>query len=105
MYILYIIIGVVIFNSVWIYVSTKRAKRSANFDHDHKKYMHAWHERIKHEEEYGGENTVTNIRLQELIRIEAGALSILRNYYPEKSEYLEISLRTLTKRIDSVVIH
>lgn len=105
MYILLLMIVVVILNSIRIDLETRKTKRAKNFDHDYKKYMYAWHKRNKYEDVYGDENAVTNIQLQELIRIEVGALSILRNYYPEESEYLEISLRALTKRIDSVVIH
>lgn len=98
------VVLVVMYDLAKMQLETRKTVRRQNYCHDHEKYLRAWQKRRRHEEQHGEDNVVTHFRLQELIRMEVGALSILRNYYPLESDHLEVALRVLTKRMDDTVI-
>ncbi|MEN9524343.1 MAG: hypothetical protein RL536_412 [Candidatus Parcubacteria bacterium] len=94
-----------IFKSFRDHFKARKVERQINFRHNYEKYLRALLERREHEKQYGEDNGATRPRLQELLRIELGALGFLRNFYPRESDHLEISLRVLVKRVDGEMVY
>lgn len=99
-----ILVILIAFFSIWEHINVRRTVRESTYNHNHEKYMRAFHERRQHEEKYGEDNLATAPELQKLLRIEIGALHFLRSYHPRESDHLEVRLRALLRRLDDSVI-
>ncbi|OHA16599.1 MAG: hypothetical protein A3C79_01575 [Candidatus Taylorbacteria bacterium RIFCSPHIGHO2_02_FULL_45_28] len=100
-----LIVSLICFDMLYSRAKVAQVARSAVYRKNCQKYFRARKERMEHEELNGVDNAIAHFRLQELIRIEVGALEFLRNYHPRESAYLEIDLRALLRRMDDTVIH